>query len=394
MSLHRAHTDAPARPTRWPVAAAFGLVGSVVVAIIVMAFVWPAATSQPQNLPVGISGPTDAVTAVEDKLGEQDPAPFDLHEVDSREDAVAQIESRELYGAVLLGDEPEVLIATAASPVAAQALRGVATQLQSQIDTAAQTALTEQLTAIVGALQSGQRPQLPEGAAGAPPEIPTVTVTDVVPLAEGDSTGAGLAASVFPLVLGGMLGGILLTLLVQGVVRRLVGLVVFGIAAGALITLVMQTWFGMLTGDWLLNATVIGLGVSATSALIIGLAALMGPAGIGVGAVITMFIANPIAGAAMPPQFLPEPWGAIGQFFVPGASATLLRSVMYFPDASTAPQWIILGSWLVGGVVLALIGHRRTRAELTPPARQLEPVEPTDPVTPAASLEPAEPLVR
>jgi hypothetical protein len=391
MSLHRESRATPARPTRWPVAAAFGLLGSVIVAVIVMAFVWPAATAQPQNLPVGISGPTEAVSAVEDKLAEQDPAPFDLSDVGSRDDAVAQIESRDLYGAILLGDEPEVLIATAASPVAAAALRAVATQLQTQIDTTAQAALTEQLTAIVGALKSGQMPQLPEGASGSAPEIPTVTVTDVVPLAEGDSTGAGLAASVFPLVLGGMLGGILLTLLVQGVVRRLIGLVVFGVAAGALITLVMQTWFGMLTGDWLLNATVIGLGVSATSALIIGLAALMGPPGIAVGAIITMFIANPIAGAAMPPQFLPEPWGAVGQFFVPGASATLLRSVMYFPDAATAAQWIILGAWLVGGVVLALIGHQRTRAELTPPERQLEPAEPA---TSAAPLEPAEPLAR
>ncbi|MDW4573774.1 hypothetical protein R8Z57_13420 [Microbacterium sp. M3] len=377
MSVHRSgpRSDAIVRPTKWGVAALLGLVGSVIVALVVMAFVWPAATSQPQNLPVGISGPADAVSAVETKLAEQDPAPFALHEVGSRDDAVSQIESRELYGAILLGEQPEVLVASAASPVAAQALRGVAAQLQSQIDTAAKAALTEQLTAIVGALQSGVRPQLPEGGGGAAPEIPTVTVTDVVPLAEGDSSGAGLAASVFPLVLGGMLGGILLTLLVQGVVRRLVGLVVFGVAAGALITLVMQTWFGMLTGDWLLNAAVIGLGVSATSALIIGLAAVMGPAGIGVGAVITMFIANPIAGAAMPPQFLPEPWGAIGQFFVPGASATLLRSVMYFPDAATLAQWLILGSWLVGGVVLALIGHRRTRAELTPPAQQLEPAD-------------------
>ncbi|MFK4835185.1 hypothetical protein ACI3KY_05590 [Microbacterium sp. ZW T2_14] len=389
MSLHREARPNPARPTRWPVAAAFGLLGSVIVAIIVMAFVWPAATAQPQNLPVGISGPAEAVSAVEDKLAAQDPAPFDLSEVGSRDDAVSQIESRELYGAILLGDEPEVLIATAASPVAAQALRGVATQLQAQIDTAAKTALTDQLTAIVGALKSGQMPQLPEGAAGGPPEIPTVTVTDVVPLAEGDSTGAGLAASVFPLVLGGMLGGILLTLLVQGVVRRLIGLVVFGVAAGALITLVMQTWFGMLTGDWLLNATVIGLGVSATSALIIGLAALIGPPGIAVGAIITMFIANPIAGAALPPQFLPEPWGAVGQFFVPGASATLLRSVMYFPDAATAAQWIILSAWLVGGVILALIGHQRTRAELTPPERQLEPaehLEAADEREPAAQL--------
>lgn len=372
MSVHRESAGGTVRPTRWWVAAGFGVIGSLIVAVIVMAFVWPAATSQPQNLPVGISGPEEAVSAVEDKLDEQDPAPFALQTVDSRDEAVSLIETREIYGAILLGDEPEVLIATAASPVAAQALRGVAQQLQTQIDTAAKTALTDQLTAIVGALKAGQMPQLPEGGAGAPPEIPTVTVTDIVPLADGDSTGAGLAASVFPLVLGGMLGGILLTLLVQGVVRRLVGLLVFGIAAGAAITFVMQTWFGMLAGDWLLNAAVIGTGVTATSALIVGLAALIGPAGIGVGAVITMLIANPIAGAALPPQFLPDPWGAVGQFFVPGASATLLRSVMYFPDASTAPQWIVLGCWLVGGVILALVGHQRTRAELTPPERQLE----------------------
>jgi hypothetical protein len=169
-----------------------------------------------------------------------------------------------------------------------------------------------------------------------------------------------------------MIGGILLSLLVQGVVRRLVGLVVFGIAAGAAITLVMQTWFGIIQGDWVLNAAVIGLGVTATSALIVGLAAVMGPAGIAVGAVITMLIANPMAGAAAPPQFLPEPWGAVGQWFVPGASATLLRSVVYFPDAATAVQWLTLAAWLAGGVILAVIGHRRTRAELTPPAEQLE----------------------
>lgn len=360
-------------PTRWGLAALFGLAGALAVAVIVMAFVWPAATSQAQNLPVGIDGPEDAVAAVEGVLAEQDPEPFVLHAVDSRADAVTRIESRELYGAILLGDAPEVLVATAASPVAAQALRGVAAQLQSQIDDRAQTALTDQLTAIMGALQAGQRPQLPGAAApGGAVEIPEVTVTDIVPLSDGDATGAGLAASVFPLVLGGMIGGILLTLLVQGVVRRLVGLVVFGAVAGALIALVMQTWFGILQGDWLLNASVIGLGVATTSALVIGLAALMGPPGVAVAAILTLLIANPIAGAAAPPQFLPEPWGAIGQWFVPGASATLLRSTMYFPDAATATQWMVLGAWLVAGVVLAVVGHRRNRAELAPPAEQLE----------------------
>ena len=114
----------------------FGLVGALLVALLIMAFVWPAATSQPKNLPVGISGPAERVAALRRGLDAQDPAPFTLVEIDSRDEAVSQIESRELYGAILL-DEPEVLVATAASPVSAQALRGVATQLQAQIDATA-----------------------------------------------------------------------------------------------------------------------------------------------------------------------------------------------------------------------------------------------------------------
>ncbi|MFH8252231.1 hypothetical protein ACH3VR_17830 [Microbacterium sp. B2969] len=373
MSDRTTSTSTP-RPTRWSFAAVFGLVGAVLVGIVVMAFVWPAATAQPQNLPVGISGPDAAVSAIQDKLAEQDPAPFALQTVDSRDDAVNLIETREIYGAILLGDKPEVLIATAAGAAPAAALKAVATQLQTQIDGAVQTALKDQLTAIVQALQSGQKPQLPAGAA--PTDVPTVTVTDVVPLSPDDPTGAGLAAASFPLVLGGMLGGILLTLLVQGAVRRLIGLVVFGVAAGAVIVLVMQTWFGILEGDWLLNAAAVGMGVTATSAFIVGLAALIGPAGVGVGAAVTMLIANPISGAALPPQFLPEPWGAVGQWFAPGAASTLLRSVSYFPEASTAFPWLVLAGWVVLGVVLTLVGHRRTAAELTPRPAELEPAEP------------------
>ncbi|MET0735935.1 MAG: hypothetical protein ABWY55_09905 [Microbacterium sp.] len=369
------HTQ-PLRRTTWGFAALYGVIGSVVIAIVVMAFVWPAATSRVQNLPVGIAGPPESVTALEGVLAEQDPAPFVLHDVAARDDAVAAIEQRELYGAILLGDvtageAPEVLIATAASPVAAQALRGVAAQLQAQISSGVQTTLTDRLTAILTALQAGQVPQLPP-AAGASLEVPTVVVTDVVPLAAGDHTGAGLGASVFPLVLGGILGGVLLSLLVQGVVRRLVGLLVYGAAAGVLIVLVMQTWFGILQGPWLVNAAVVGLAVSATAALVVGLNALMGPPGIAVAAVITMLIANPIAGAAAPPQFLPEPWGAIGQWFVPGAAASLLRSVGYFPEAATIAQWLILGAWLVIGIVLALVGHYREAADIPPSAAQLE----------------------
>jgi hypothetical protein len=356
--------------TRWQFVIVFGLVASLVVGILITAFIWPAATSSPKDLPVGISGPADRVTAVTDVLDEQDPSPISLVDVTSRAQAIEMIEQREIYGAILL-DEPEVLIATAAGPAAAQALRGVATQLQSQVDASVQAALIAQLKAVGAALAAGQNPALPP-ADEASAQPPKVTVTDVVPLAESDPTGAGLAASSFPIVLGGMLGGILLSLLVAGAVRRLVALAVFGVVAGVLAALILQTWFGLLQGDWLLNALALGLGMTATAAFIVGMNAVFGRPGLGIAAVITVLFANPLSAAAVPIQFLPEPWGQIGQYFVPGAASNLLRSLSYFPDAATTMQWVILVCWTAAGVVLALVGHHRDQPDMHVPEEQLE----------------------
>ena len=95
--------------------------------------------------------------------------------------------------------------------------------------------------------------------------------------------------------------------------------------------------------------------------------AVFGRPGLGIAAIVTILIANPIAGATAPWQFLPEPWGQIGQYFVPGAASNLLRSLSYFPEAPTAMQWTILACWLAGGVLLTLIGHFRDQADLRVP---------------------------
>ena len=194
------------------------------------------------------------------------PRPSRSSEIDSRDEAVSQIESRELYGAILL-DGPEVLVATAASPVSAQALRGVATQLQAQITEACRPRSSRSSSSSAPRSQPANHPRRPPSAGGAA-EIPEVTVTDVVPLADSDPTGAGLASASLPPGDRRHARRHPLSLLVAGAVRRLVGLLVFGVAAGALAALVMQTWFGLLQGDWLLNAAALGLGMTATAAFI------------------------------------------------------------------------------------------------------------------------------
>src|SRR5947199_92804 len=131
----------PARPhTTWPVALGLGLVASVIVTLVVLAFLWPTKTADPHDLPVGIAGPTA-----------------------------------------------------------------------------------------------------------------------VVPLSTNDPTGSGIAAASFPFTLGGMIGGILISLLVVGPVRRLAALGAFAVVAGIGLALVLQTWWGYLQGDFWINALAIGL---------------------------------------------------------------------------------------------------------------------------------------
>jgi hypothetical protein len=175
-----------------------------------------------------------------------------------------------------------------------------------------------------------------------------------------------------PLVLGGMIGGILISLVVVGVVRRLVALLVYGAAAGLLTVLIGQTWFGFLQGGFLANWAALALAMLATAAAIVGLSALLGRAGIALGAVLTIWFALPISGSTVPSPFLPRPWGDVGQFFVPGAGSTLVRTLSYFPDASGAQQWLVLGAWAVGGLLLTTVGHFRSAASVRVPEGELE----------------------
>ncbi|MBS1907828.1 MAG: hypothetical protein JST33_14965 [Actinobacteria bacterium] len=331
--------------TKWGVAVALGVVGSLLVGLVVLAFLWPSKTSEARNLPVSITGPAATVTALEEALDKAAPGTFDFVEASDRDAAVAQIQKRETYGAIVLAAPPampEVLTAPAGSAVATQMLTGVAAQLKAQ--------LVQQVTTAGG---DGSKVE--------------VAVTPIVPLADSDPTGSGLASASFPLMFGGMLGGVLVALLVVGAARRLAALAGFAVAAGLVLTVILQTWFEFLPGDFGVNALAMGVSILATSSFVVGCASLLGRAGLGLGAVVTMFFANPISAAAVPWQFLAEPWGAIGQWFVPGATNTLIRSVAYFPDADASRQWWILTGWIVLGAVLTLIGHFRARATMRVP---------------------------
>lgn len=374
-----------AATTPWPRVPLIAAVLSLVVGVVLLAFAWPAVTASPKDLPVGIVGTDAQVTQVGDAVQERADGAIALTRYDDRDAAVRAIEQREAYGAIVLGasptDAPEVLKATAANAQVAQLMDGLAQQLQTQVDAQIRTAVETNVraaqeqaaAAMQAALQAvlqGQAPTLPDAGAGGEFAVPTVTVvvTDIAPFAETDPRGAGLTAALFPIVLGGMIGGIGLTLLVKGGGgRRVVGVVVYAALAGLVLAGILQGLFGALQGSYLVNSAALALAIAAVASTITGLAGLFGPAGVGVGAALTILVFNPISAATVPVEFIAAPWGAIGQWLPPGAAATLIRDLSYFPQADVTGPWLLLSVWTLTGLGLTLLDlpGRRLREGVT-----------------------------
>ena len=303
--------------TPWRHTARLGIALAAIVTVVVIAFLWPSFTASPHSLPISIAGPSAQATAVEAAVTKVAPDTFTFTTVSDRAAAVKRIEQRKDYGAIVLGAAPEVLTSSAANPTISQLLG---------------TTLAANLHA---------------------------KTTDVVPLASTDPRGTTIGASSFPMVLGGILGGALIAVVIVGVWRRVVALGIYAVVGSAALTGVLQGWFGGLQGNYFVNAGAIALVLVGIGGTMLGLAALIGRAGIAVGPVIFLLGANPISAAAVPLEFLVSPWGAVGQWFPPGAGATLLRELSYFPKADLGFPWLVLAGWAVLGLLLSLLGHFR-----------------------------------
>ncbi|MFB7372231.1 ABC transporter permease [Streptomyces sp. NPDC056222] len=298
----------------------------VVVALALSAFAWPAARIAPRDLPIGVAGPATATAPLEQRLTEHDGA-FEVHRYASEGAARAAIEDRVVYGAVIVTPQgPELLTASAASPVVAGLLR-------------------EAVTA--------------QAPAGTP-----MKVTDVVPAPAGDPRGSAFGSSLFPLILAGAASGVLVTVL--GLRRTRAGLALTGAAAlaGIVGTALGHSWLGALTGDWWAEAGVLALTVLAIGATLAGLATLFGKPGLGLGALLMILVGNPFSGVASAPELLPAPAGALGQWLPPGAGGSALRSVAFFDGGGAGGPLLVLGVWAVAGLAALLLGGRRERTAI------------------------------
>ncbi|KUF17928.1 hypothetical protein AT728_10655 [Streptomyces silvensis] len=295
----------------------------VVIALAIMAFVWPNARLEPRELPVGVAGPPNATAQLAQRLGAHEGA-FDVTAYPTESAARAAIEERDIYGAfVLTPDGPKVLTASAASPVVAQLLTAAAAE---------------------------------NAAPGAKP-----VVDDVVAAPEEDPRGSALGSSMLPLALAGVIAGAGVTLLGLRGARAVVALVGAASGIGLVGAAITDSWLGILGGGWWVEAGAFALTALAGSAAVAGLAAVLGAPGIGLGAMLNVFLGNPFSGVTSAPEMLPEPVGALGQWLPVGSGAQLLRSVAFFDGNAASGPVLTLSVWTLAGLSLVLFGGRWNR---------------------------------
>jgi hypothetical protein len=289
-------------------------------ALLVALFAAPAANLEPRDVPVVVAGPDPAAARFAGELESARPGAFDVTVLADQAAADAALRDHEAYAAFVLGASgPTLRTASAASPSVAAALTEAASQF-----------------------------------AGRP-----VPVVDVVPTDPDDPHGAGFASGFLPLTMTSLVAGTLLAFLVRRRGARVLGLVAYAAFAGAVGATVLQSWLGVLPGDFLANAAAIGLFALAASGIVTGLTTALGAAGLGLGTLLVFLVGNPLSGVAAAPELLPRPWGEVGQWLPAGAGGTLLRSVAYFDGAGGGrPVWVLTG-YAVLGLALALFGRAR-----------------------------------
>lgn len=279
----------------------------------------------PHDVPVAVdSRVPEAVTA---RLGQSDE--IEVVRADSAADALAKIDDRDVYGAVVADRRGfVVVVAPAAGPAVAEALRaGLVSQLRRT---------------------------------GAP-----VRVREVHRLPSADSRGLVGFYTAVGWIVGAYLGASFLGLIFgeqpgrRHTVWRLGALAILALLVGFSGAALAHA-IGDFGGSVALLGLVGALTVMAVGAVTLALMSALGLIGIGVSILIFVVLGNPSSGGPFATELLPGLWRDTGPLIPTGAVTTAIRDIAYFPDASIAGPVLVILAWLVVGVVAALaIGGRR-----------------------------------
>jgi len=153
--------------------------------------------------------------------------------------------------------------------------------------------------------------------------------------------------------------------------RRMLGAVLgFSALSGLVLTALLRA-MDALPGPYLAASAVAALVVAAVGLAAAGLFRVLGPAGLGVAAVLFVVVGNPGSGNGTAPELLPGFWRVAGQLLPPGAGGQAIRDVAYFDGHALLAPALVLAGWALLGVALIVAGRRSA-----PKARAAAPTEP------------------
>ena len=312
-------------PTRrqWRTVLLAAIALAVVAVAAVLAFAWPAARIAPRAVPVGVVGVSPAAQHAVAALDDAQPGGFDLRLYPDVAAARSAIEDRTVYGAFAVSTGAvTVLEADAAAPTVAQLLTTAGGRIAAH--------------------------------GGVP-----LRVVDVVPLSAEDPRGTVLSSALLPLTICASLlaAAVALVLRMRSAWRQGVVLAAASGAIGLGVFLIAQTFLGALPHDAVASWAALSLTVLAMAVTGAGLAALIGPLGLGLAAALMVFVGNAFAGTTSAPDLLPGAAHRLGQWLPPGAGGNLLRSTAYFGGAGSAGHLTVLLVWVVLGSTAAVLGH-------------------------------------
>jgi hypothetical protein len=305
----------------------------VLVGLAVIAFAWPTARTEPRQLPVGVIGSTAGNQLLIRHVPITPTGGFDFHLYPDDASARAAIRARDIYGAFQVTRHVVRLMdASAASPAVAQALERMGSALARE-------------SSLTAASQHEHAVQL--------------HVEDVVPMSSDDAKGFVFGSCLLPLTICSMLAAAAVGLLVRfrPAWRQILALSVVAAISGAVVYLIGQNYLDAFPGDGFADWAILALTIFAISGSTAGLIALIGTAGLGLGAALMVFIGNPFAAVASAPELLPTAVNRLGQLLPPGAGANALRSTAYFDGNGADGHVAVLIGWSVIGMAALILGH-------------------------------------
>ena len=272
---------------------------------------------RPHDIPVGLSGPPAAIDPIVAGFGENAPGAFAFSTYGSEAEALAAIDSRDVVGALVVGQNgPRLVVAGGAG----DAITG----------------------AVSGAFSGAFAAQGVE-----------LTVDTVSNLPTGDAHGIVLFFLVLATAVGSVVAGAAVVLGVQGQgwVRSALVLSSYAVLAGIL-GVATAAWLADGYGDGIWVAMAIAMLLALAVSLVVGAAARwLGAGGVALAAAVVVLLGLVSSGGPLGSAFLPDAYRAIAPWLPVGPAVDAMRGALAFGGAGLPGPVAVLVGWAAMGLV-------------------------------------------